>query len=758
MAEGQKTTISPQEATQLLQKMQESERVIPTAIPQQQAAATIPQQKTSSTAFKPGIKPEEAAQLLQKLQQSERTASFLNIDKDSTGQAQQMQPQATQPVQQPLDSHDRMLMQAANNMSPQNVASQTRKGLSPGVLIPKLLNSLNEMADSSRQTVADFGVGSANLALRGLTSLINTRLPEGQKIEPHQFKHPDFDSNVKSPVNKVIGSLLGLLFLSPATAPMEGAADIATGAKRAETVTSAALRRVLSSAAKGGAFGGIFGAAQPDSKIGQNVLGGAITGGAMGGALEGVNLPFARAREALSQEGSRFSSLDEIKKIQQILSEEKIKTSFGDIANSPGLRHFYHDILRSMPFTGVEGSEDTMVAKTHHLLDDFMSHLKGNRESSGVIDDLIKGISEHSKEQEQIKRELYNDVNEKSAQANLNLRGKFNNLQDYAKSILDEEKSNIENDLEPRLNKETKDVLGRAIKLNQEPGQLESSITDIEGKPLISEGDPSKKIVNFDDAIKNSSRYGELARKHANDDNQFLASVYKGLDSSIKKDISEGINNTGNDELENAWTAAKTHFKENVLPTREAAIIKLIDKGQGAETIHNQLATKKFENLLTSLRPDTRKLVGYRLFDSLPKNDKGGFAPSRVMSKYQKLEQSVKDRLFSPEEKEMIERHNALARIAGKNLLDREKPPTGFRLSSLLKGAGILAAGAKFPAATAAGFGAAPIVAKILRSPKLIDALRRGNLIPLSPLISEHLLPLIAGHAQSVKNQNKDVF
>ena len=82
------------------------------------------------------------------------------------------------------------------------------------------------------------------------------------------------------------------------------------------------------------------------------------------------------------------------------------------MTNMPGVRHFYHSVLRSLPFTGVEGSEDTMVAKTHHLLDDFMAHLKGKAESSDVIPKIKEGLQQYVNDETDIEHNLYGRVNE----------------------------------------------------------------------------------------------------------------------------------------------------------------------------------------------------------------------------------------------------------------------------------------------------------------------------------------------------------
>ncbi|MFX0132175.1 MAG: hypothetical protein ACFFDN_00885 [Candidatus Hodarchaeota archaeon] len=698
------------------------------------------------------MSPEQAQEALRQLE-ARRAEERALLGRREEMPAEEVAPEAAErkSIEEPqTDFQKKILEQGRKNMQPENVLPQMKKALAPKRLLPMTLDFLKDAQAETDQTIAEFAGGTANLLLRGLTHLINLRLPANKQLQPYQFKHPEFDKNIKNKWAKVVGLLAGFIPVAGLTELTGGLPLVGKVGQLSERFLGAKpgmgfLRRVglkgLRTGLETAPYGAIFAAATPGAQLTPAMLSSAAMGGLTGAAVGAVPTAIKMAKETIGKFGSLFKSPRELRQFQLFLAKNKLKLPITDITGNPYLRYFYHNLLRTIPGSGVAGAERTAVAKAHYLLEDFLTHLKTNPETKEAIDDvdiipqLKQELRTYVNSQEAEKRRLYGIVNEKANISNFRVHENLPNLQKTAKDILEEDEVNRK--------------AGTASVL--EP----TALAQVEKAATVAE----RPEYGFNQAIQDRSTYNQEKIRHERELNHYTSSIYKRLHGALTNDLNElpitatkNIKNLHKGyELLDALNAANKHFKEYVLPTREGAIYRFLNFDKGGEKIHSALQTTAAKSILEGIGDFGRRLIAHRTF--------AGKTPLQVKRLFEDTLEAKSPgllrRLFSAVERGTLRTHNKLAAIGGKAALELEKPPTGKSLEPILRlgGFGTAAVLTHHPLIAAmASMPLAMMLGEIIRSPLLLTAVRKGHLLPIAPLVSKYLLPTLIGHLQ-VANQ-----
>lgn len=441
------------------------------------------------------------------------------------------------------------------------------------------------------------------------------------------------------------------------------------------------------------------------------------------------------AFKAFSKKTGRIATPEEADALVAGVGNENV-LSFGDLVKSPWLRSLYHGFLKYVPFSGIGKQQEKAIASVENKAAEFINGLteEGSDKLYKIRDSIADKIRQIAMEHYGKAKELYSSLYERA-------KGKLKDfVPDSIKAFRDElreEAGNVGKALSEYLSSiELKDLNA----LNKE-----ASSVIVGGKEVALENlTPNarrqlmQKIGGID--LERISKYrSEFAKKAADNLGTRTGRFYNRLIESIDNDVTTAIEKSGDKGLLAEKQKATDYYKEYVVPfLKSKGISKIMGKIYPINTTKLEKTLINGENTkVLSYLPEKVKNQLTRLLFEPSKDEAEKYAIEKVLSKSKQLTDYVKDYVLTEGTKRKLNNlekiHDVLepAIKATKNSIFN----TIHRLSALKHGAYLASAGAigyrtHKPLLTAAIFGSAPISARILRSPKLMEAYTKGGPVP----------------------------
>lgn len=341
---------------------------------------------------------------------------------------------------------------------------------------------------------------------------------------------------------------------------------------------------VLPTAARLGAGYGAYGAVMnPDDRL-SGAEGGAALGAGAGAASSFISKLFP---------SNHLNGLISPEQLQENLRlTQGTDTPLGDVVGSSGLKREIENWAFKQPFSGSDQKmsqiADQVSQKGESILQDYL----GGTDPLNVNKEIGQGLKNAADYQESIKKSLYNKVWDLGDQNNLKLT--FPSFSDKAS--------------------EYSDLINDKTFLQYSP-KLKSQLKGI----IDYDGNVSGKDANMLAGKLNSEGYKKGASPLPEDRN--LAGIYKDLGSSLKNDIKGSIEDSGNDDIKNAFAEAEKNYADNYSKFLDKDIYKFTagEKKEDQDALlqsfiktgQNSDQGNQLDKLMSKLDPKTQDLVKY---------------------------------------------------------------------------------------------------------------------------------------------------
>ena len=448
----------------------------------------------------------------------------------------------------------------------------------------------------------------------------------------------------------------------------------------------------------------------------QNLIG-LLPSGKVGGSIESALLNMLTH--------GAFSVLEKLRPSKMFrgnLSQEQLQknlevtkgteTGLGDVIGSPYLKKQLENTLTALPFSGAPESLGRTGQKVVGRGENILSDLLGDVEPDNVPQHLSEILTNEFNAHKTRKNNLYNDVNKLADEVGLKLElPKFSSEANKVADAI--EGTNIlkfEPDVASIFNKM------RNYKNPVKSEQVTGNILDASGKPIIDETKltyPSLKEANI---LKGRLKhYANIAEKSPDAAQRNMASVFNKLSSSLKSDIKNTIDESGANELKEAYQKAEKNYAENFSPFLDKEIYKFTSGNADPETIVQKFITtspsvdlaSKLGKLSGKLDKPSRQTLAYAYLSRALDNE-GNLNPAKLSTAIKKIGRNQLKTLVP--EKEMRTRLLDYTKLEGMNKEAQNlmfNPKTGQRNTDLLM-TGLLGALGKLSSGNIAAL-AAPI-------------------------------------------------
>ena len=560
-----------------------------------------------------------------------------------------------------------------------------------------------------------------------------------------------------------------------ANAPLAAVPGIGQGAI-SRGVSSPVLRNIGIGISQGATQAGIEGALQPtlnnESRTNNALIYG-LTGGLIGGGTSGI---LSGAQELQPSRLLRGEATDQ-QLAKNLRTARGTQTSLGGVLENPTLAKFEQNVLSSVPFSGVQQSNQLV-----------------NNQINSMAQDLLKNVSNPSASKvrdipESLQRQLIKSEKEIRKESN-NLYKKYLNMADKEGIIVDPQQlkaisQELYTDATTRsiLDKDPK-LLADAIKYSKMPSQNESISVDkwieepqnLEYMDFVNLQNKSHQVSTMD-ALK--SELGEKAWKARLSGERDLSRKYLSFQNALESDIEKALTSKNVPEIETAREVAKRHYKEDVVPTKNKLVQKYINDPtlQQSENIikdfvkfgNNQDRAKLMQKLTMHLDPKSMEYLRYAILSGAGEDE----AASAMSKAFKGLGPKQRTQLFSgvtdllPE----WERITELRRLNPESISPMANPLTGQRLlsvagTSVTAGLGALFGGPAGAATalaieSAAGYGLNKLLRNEKFREKLVNEMLKGpkNYDNLNSMISSSLakyVPLAANQPSAERSKSKN--
>lgn len=319
-----------------------------------------------------------------------------------------------------------------------------------------------------------------------------------------------------------------------------------------------------------------YGASQNDNSMKGALEGGlgSLAGSAIGkGIGAGINA---------MRPSQMFKSPLPKKELAKAYQQSKGSNSdLGNTIENPKLQRLYENVLPKYT-----GDASSMMQKTGQQIvekgEGILSKLLGPHSSENVPSQLTKKLTDSYKQHQQFKNDIYNSVNDIAEKSGLklNLNSFAKNAEKYIDAIED---TNI-----LKHEPEAKRILSKLINYKNPVQETNKKglLVDKSGNPLLNTTDlkyPSLKEANI---LK--GKLGQYAKSFAQSPDpsqRNMANIFKDLSKSLKKDINESINFSGNESLINTYKAAEENYAKNFSPFLDKDVYKFISGNADPETL-----------------------------------------------------------------------------------------------------------------------------------------------------------------------------
>lgn len=483
---------------------------------------------------------------------------------------------------------------------------------------------------------------------------------------------------------------------------------------------------VVNAMATGGAYGGLSGASKSMKDALAGLLGGGATGGLVGGAFHAVpgaaNLIGARLRKTSPLRPEVIA--ERLKNAEEV----GIPVNAADLAKSPNYQMLYHDVLGSLPFSGIPEQNAQALQKSQDYANQVIDDLRGDSTPETVAHDVSNELRENFDTLDNFKRPIYRRLSEIADENKVQVNNE--NTRKWARNFLEREK---------RLPKEEKVNLPAEVLQD-----IKQAAASGKGEPSMSPfGAANLKLSDFEQGLREAQKAG----------NNRQVGIYKALVRNKKMDLENAVKDSDIPELHDAWKKADALLAQHYYPyINNKDIWNIVNGKVDEKTIPTILSKAKNEQILRHLKPETQKKVLFMKLQPALKEDENGMlttTPMRLNNKYKSLNPAERERLSNPLIAQQFNNLKTIGELTSEARKTASLPPTGWRLTkNMMPGlalyGGLKALGASNPLATLSALGltgTGRLGKKILSSQPILRA-TAGESVGLSPQMQQNALLL----------------
>lgn len=371
---------------------------------------------------------------------------------------------------------------------------------------------------------------------------------------------------------------------------------------------------------------------------------------------------------------------------------EGTHTGLGDVIGSPYWKQEFENKL-----TAVSGSgADQKLAENAHRITEkgnniFEKYL-GNTPTSDINNELKNSLVSSYKKQQDVKNKLYDEVSENANNSGLKIK-----LDNFSGTV-NKYKDQINNQNFLNLDPESKNMLNRLSKYSE---SIENLNYENPNRIFNVHLDKPEKIPNFSEMNILSGKLSQLAKQYkssidAGDRHQ--SKILGQLSSSIKGDIRNSIEQSGNKDLLDKYNNAEENYKKNFSPFLDKNVYQYISGQKDPETMISTF-------IKTGKNTDRSNLIS-KIAEILPKSGKDllkasylsralrgaenerSIDPTQVKNLWSdtNLGQNQKKALFpDPKERQKLDEYSDLVKMNDRSFKTMYNPQTGFSLRKFVQ-------------------------------------------------------------------------
>lgn len=482
--------------------------------------------------------------------------------------------------------------------------------------------------------------------------------------------NPHSSSGTAYDIGRIGGNIAGFGMLgAPAFAVRGGATALPLLGKAAEYMGKQGLLPAMARLSAGGAA--YEGATQGDNRLLGAWLGAA--GGAIGGGL-------AHAISALRPSRLFKSNLSNQELARNAQIAGSTGTGLGDIIESPSMKHALENMAGRNPFSGYDKKTADTAQEIVKQGDSFIGKYLGKTNPLEVDSKIKEGLLKAYEGQRKAKNNLYAEAND----------------------IADKNVVAVQTKKFTDYSKEKKDLLESTEFLKHDPEnkKLIGQLTNY-GKGAVESVDPATGLktqkfpeVSLTEANILSGKLRDLSKKYSSSPDpgsRYQGEILVKLSQSLKSDVKESIESSGNKELKDAFESAEQNYRKNFSQYLDKDIYNFIGKDKSEEDIvstflktgRNTDKGRHLNKLISKLDPETQNLFKYSYLSRAVEGENGfeKVNPSRLSTLLSKnnLGSKQKSVLFSPEERIKLDAYSKLVKMNPDSLSRMFNPKTGQR-------------------------------------------------------------------------------
>lgn len=374
-------------------------------------------------------------------------------------------------------------------------------------------------------------------------------------------------------------------------------------------------------------------------------------------------------------------------------------TGLGDVIESPYLKRQLENTLTAVPFSGATQVLQKTGKQTQERGEELMSRMLGDNNPDKVPETLATLMSKQYKDHRNLKENLYNEVDELAEKRKLNLE-----LPEFAKKA-NKYMDAIESTNILKHEPDSKKILNKLINYKNPVKETKNigSIVDKEGNPLINETIKSYPTLKEANILKGTLRdYSKSFATSPDASQRRMAKVFGDLSSSLKNDIKNSVEKSGDEVLKKSYGKAEENYAKNFSPFLDKQIYKFVSGNADPETLitkfiktssHSDLAntiSKLSERLpqgkslpgqigKEGKEVSPQKLLAYGYFSRALDNE-GNLNPGKLSTAIRKLGKNQFKALVPDESfRDELLNYSKLATMNKEGALTMFNPKTGQR-------------------------------------------------------------------------------
>lgn len=491
-----------------------------------------------------------------------------------------------------------------------------------------------------------------------------------------------------------------------------------------------------------------FGAAAPESLLGQTVAGGAYglaTGNPNESNLLGF-LPQGKIGKGIESAlinaltHGVVSGIDKLrpsKLFRGTLTPEQLKsnvaaagetpTGLGDVIQSPRLKRLYENFLTKMFFSGANEKMLESGLAVKNKAQDIMEHLgSGNQEDAldQLNEKLINKYETHQENKNNLYREFENIAEQTKEKPQLtNFRdalrknkdsldklsilrgdplnsGLFDKISSFTGALDSPSLSTVKRLAEvPDIDIIKDPLTGQSYSTptskrimqdvtvnNNVPPSYGSGSSALGTSGVIDYYNPSYKEGNFLSAAL--IRAANLAQH--NPAERAVSGVYRSLGNALKKDVKESVSNSNNPRMINAFNQAEENYQNNFSGFLDKDIFKFLGNTEKSDKLAasfiKKQEPKKLEKLTSLLQGQEKDQLAYAYLGNALDNE-GNLNLAKFSTLIEKLSpKQFKNLIPDPILRKQIKNFNKLYKMNQKSVSIVQNPETGQKNLDILPG------------------------------------------------------------------------